>query len=74
MFTSVVGVQLWNSLQKYFKACINVFQFKKMYKERIIRLYEVVGKCVSFVDELLGMAHGSSFLMFHFLKYSWLNN
>jgi len=31
---SVVGVKLWNSLQNDLKCCLNIFQFKKMYKER----------------------------------------
>lgn len=37
MGTSVVGVKLCNSLQNDLKGCINIFQFKKMYKERITR-------------------------------------
>ncbi len=37
---SVVGVKFWNSLQNDLKTCMNIFKFKKMLKEKIIRIYE----------------------------------
>lgn len=39
MCVSVIGVKLWNSQQKDLKGCTDIFQFKKMYKERQIRQY-----------------------------------
>lgn len=37
MCISVCGVKLWNSLTIDLKACININQFKRMYKNKIIR-------------------------------------
>lgn len=35
-----MGVKLWIFLNKHLKSCDHLFQFKKMYKEKIIKLYE----------------------------------
>ena len=40
MCISVCGVKLWNSLTIDLKACTNINQFKRMYKNKIIRKYE----------------------------------
>ena len=40
MCTSVVGVKLWNSLHNELKHCKNIFQLKKEFKEKTIKLYE----------------------------------
>lgn len=40
MCISVVGVKMWNSLHSDIKSCLNICQFKRMYKERLIRHYE----------------------------------
>ncbi len=42
MCISVVGAKLWNSLENDEKSCSNIFQFKKMYRERIRRSYEII--------------------------------
>lgn len=36
---SVYGVKLWNSMNNEFKCCTNVYSFKKMYKEKIMKEY-----------------------------------
>ena len=41
MCISVRGVILWNSLKNDLKACANIYQFKKMYKEKKIRQHEI---------------------------------
>ena len=40
MCVSVVGVKKWNNLPNALKGCKNIFMFKKMYKESVIRKYE----------------------------------
>lgn len=40
MCTSVVGVKLWNTLQNELKQCKNIFQLKKVFKEKTMKLYE----------------------------------
>ena len=40
MCISVVGVKLWNSLYKELKDCKNIFQLKKICKDRTMRIYE----------------------------------
>jgi len=40
MCTSVVGVKVWNSLQRELQQCTNIFQFKKRFKEKTMNLYE----------------------------------
>ncbi len=42
MCTSDAGVRLWNSVQHELKSCTNIFQFKKIYKERVNRQYSMV--------------------------------
>lgn len=37
---SVVGVKLWNSLQNELKQCKNIFQFKKIFKDKTWMRYE----------------------------------